>query len=653
MFAPQVARAETRAAAPAQHASHTGEVDLDIEHLPRRHGANRIASNFADIPVHVPRASLGSAAPSRSFGNTLRATVKGRQNDAAGSGGLPRLGPPAPLPTPAMPRRREDEGIVLPDGLLPSVCSEQTDAISNQLNYRSGITPDGPAPGADEFGRTSYNFSAENVVVRHPAGAPARPAGPNSPAVPAVPPSYEVSMDIVGVIQYQVTDRGRTHIGSDSEAAITQASYPQVAADLNPPAGPVVHNGRQFMRNQPFRDRFWARDLTIRHEIYHCNDDVRFGATAVQAAQAWLNTQTANTDDQLAAVLGRLMPRIGASVLASRAPPADEHSAYDDGGPFYRARAQAIKRKGDAKGYAPKPAPQPKAPAKPKTGAVGGGGVGDIALQDAGDPTLPAAQSDAAPKAPAKPPSRLPAPPRSPARAGAACTISSKTAEAAPDGTADTRTMVGVNEFVDLTAPVPCTWSATAGVLIGSGASTTWVAPSLAKATSCSVTARPATGAPCRISFDVLPPRERQMTKTVDHAYSAGMAGSGFVATALILPLNVCFSNILSREEPVAGEATGYYDTVMHWDKGMHPQGAWARVNAANNNIKDTIGSKLPGTPAPFSTGVFYWGIPLSWCTPNDPTPRPMGRADQVQVMMDNTGSEITTKEGAGRERTP
>jgi hypothetical protein len=227
--------------------------------------------------------------------------------------------------------------------------------------------------------------------------------------------------------------------------------------------------------------------------------------------------------------------------------------------------------------------------------------------------------------------------------------------DTAPDGTTDTRTVVGVNEIVNLTASTPSTWSTTAGTIIATGASasSSWVSPASAKAVLCSVTATPPTGSPCSINFQVIPPRERKMTKTTEHAYTAGRAGSGFEATALILPLNVSFSGIKVREETVAGEATGYYKNVLGWDKGMHPTGKWNRVDAKNNNVKDTIGTTPPGTRGPFGIGTFFWPIPLTWRTPNDPKTFPYGTADQIQVMINSRGAEITAKEGAGRARTP
>jgi hypothetical protein len=85
----------------------------------------------------------------------------------------------------------------------------------------------------------------------------------------------------------------------------------------------------------------------------------------------------------------------------------------------------------------------------------------------------------------------------------------------------------------------------------------------------------------------------------------------------------------------------------------MHPTGSWNRVDAKNNNIKDTIGTKPPGERGPFGIGTFFWPIPLIWRTPNDPKTYSYGTADQIQVMMDSSGTEITSKEGAERLRTP
>jgi hypothetical protein len=659
--------------------------------LLRRQGLieNKHGDAGQDIGVYSPT----SRTQTRPFTARLRAIVKGSQSDAlsADRPTSPAESEPqirqsdVPKPEGSKLQRKDSESFSIPDGWLPSVSGEQTDSITSHLNYVSSIKNEGPPP--TDFGITRYIFTGENVRVDYHPAVPGTPAGSGSAGTPPTPAYYDVNADIRGAITFQVDNFGRTDIASDSDPAITQRNYPNVVADLTPPPAPVVHNRRQFMKNQPFRDHFWARDLTIRHERFHCDEDDRFGAQGVQAAQAWLNTQTANSDQQLLNLLRNVITIIGRTVTAGRAVPADEQRAYDNGAPLYLARVQAIKRKGDANGYAPRPAPAPKPPApapKPPapapqrrgpaptpagvtSGAAAGSrfghSFGDVAVSGEqpisetsarNETALPTSQTDAGPPTPTHRVPSLPAPPLA-GPAAPQCTISSQTLDTAPDGTAGTRTVVGVNEIVMMTASTPSTWSATAGTIIATGASASsaWVSPASAKPVSCSVTATPPTGSPCSINFLVIPPRERKMTKTTDHAYTAGRAGSGFEATALILPLNVSFSGIKVREETIDGEATGYYKNVLGWDKGKHPRGKWNRVDAKNNNVKDTIGTKPPGTRGPFGIGTFFWPIPLTWRTPNDPKTFPYGTADQIQVMTDSRGSEITSKEGADRARTP
>jgi hypothetical protein len=59
-------------------------------------------------------------------------------------------------------------------------------------------------------------------------------------------------------------------------------------------------------------------------------------------------------------------------VDAAMALPGREIRAYADGAPDYLARAQAVKSKGDAKGYVPQPAapPAPSPGAAPKNRVV-------------------------------------------------------------------------------------------------------------------------------------------------------------------------------------------------------------------------------------------------------------------------------------------
>ena len=87
--------------------------------------------------------------------------------------------------------------------------------------------------------------------------------------------------------------------------------------------------------------------------------------------------------------------------------------------------------------------------------------------------------------------------------------------------------------------------------------------------------------------------------------------------------------------------------------RGHAPDGTWAQVDDQNNNVKDKVGTEPPGTSGPFGEGTFHWPIPLTWRHPNDATAFRYGTANQIQVMIDNSGWEVTSKEGAERARTP
>lgn len=309
------------------------------------------------------------------FSATLRGASQGNQNDAM-SAEKRNSGPDseervmkAAVPEPGGfgPGRKADKGeetIPIPDGVLTSISGEQTDAISSHLAFHSTITQEGPPP-AGLFGQTHYSFEfkSEKFSVAHRAGTPGTPGGPGATGTPATPPTYEVTGNIPCKITFQVAAQGRTNIASDADPSITQTNYPAVVSDLTPAPAAVNQGGLSLVKNQPPRRQFWADDLTIKHERFHCAEDQRFGAQGVQLAQDWLNTRVARNPTELFALLGELPSRVGNVVSTGMASPADEERAYADGAPEYLARAQAIRRKGDASGYVPKPpAPAPHTP---------------------------------------------------------------------------------------------------------------------------------------------------------------------------------------------------------------------------------------------------------------------------------------------------
>jgi hypothetical protein len=213
---------------------------------------------------------------------------------------------------------------------------------------------------------------------------------------------------------------------------------------------------------------------------------------------------------------------------------------------------------------------------------------------------------------------------------------------------------VGVNEQVEMTASASAAWTATGGTITpANGPKVVWTAP--AAAATCSVTAAPATGTPCSVDMNALPPSERSLANPPSpRAYTAGLAGSGFVAQVTIMPTNVSFSRIEVREEAVAAVASGYYDTVLHWNGRMHKVGTWLNLDANNNGLMDTVGTHEPGSGGPFSAGDFLWAIPQSYRIAGSAgNGFPYSTGYHVQIMGGTSGREGTSKEGAVNVRAP
>ena len=290
---------------------------------------------------------------------------------------------------------------------------------------------------------------------------------------------------------------------------------------------------------------------------------------------------------------------------------------------------------------APEGDPLPDAEFGPVSDALDGGSP------PGGAPAPPPAKAPTPPVAAPAPPAPAPAPP-------APCTLTTKTVTVAPNGAANTRTTVGVNEQVRVSASTAAAWTASSGTLsTANGAATVWTAPETGGAST--ITATPASGAPCSVTMTTIAPTSRSLTKTSDvGGYAAANAGSAFVAKVTIKPTNVSFSRIEVREESVNAVATGYYDTSLHWNGMAHPQTAsWLALDANNSGLQDTVGTQAPGAPPPFSAGQFRWAIPQSYRIVGGATVTRYSTANHVQTMGGASGAETTSKEGASRSRTP
>lgn len=235
-------------------------------------------------------------------------------------------------------------------------------------------------------------------------------------------------------------------------------------------------------------------------------------------------------------------------------------------------------------------------------------------------------------------------------------TASTRTLVSAPDGTADTRRTVGVNEEVELSSSGPAAWTASVGTVTIAGGKTTWTAPGAAGLAT--LTAAPASGSAVTVAMTVVPPTSRALTLDTNRTYDPDRSGSGFFAKVVIQPTTVSFKRTEFREETVNAVATGYYKTVMGWDGMAHPVTSWISPDAANSGLLDKIGTNSPGGPKPFSSGSFLWAIPQSFRTPGVGAGTVYSTARHLQTMFSfpmglAAGAETTSKEGASRMRIP
>jgi hypothetical protein len=213
------------------------------------------------------------------------------------------------------------ETVVLPD-MAVSVGSggDDQDAVSGAITYSPSVTQAGTV---SPFGETKwYTFGVTGArVVRTPS----------SPSV------FVTTFTLTNPITFNVTSP-KTSIASENDPAITNTNFPTVASDLTPTT---------FQGGKPPRTQFWARDLTVVHEQFHCNERKTFGAAGTTQAQAWLSGQSASSVADVQALVAQVPARvIASSVAAAGTVHEKETRAYTAGAQEYRTRADAIRAKG-------------------------------------------------------------------------------------------------------------------------------------------------------------------------------------------------------------------------------------------------------------------------------------------------------------------
>jgi hypothetical protein len=227
----------------------------------------------------------------------------------------------------SIPEPAVGETVRVPDIAIAAMAAVgQADAIASTLTYNGNVTQSGSPPAP--FGETNpYTHALSGIAITR---APRR---------------FVVVATVDNPITFQVSGGTDTDISSDADPDINQTNYPTVAADLTPDMSDL--NGR------PPRTQFWAKDLTIRHERFHASEDLTYGRSGVAQAQTWLSNQVASNVAGVNALLRQVPTRVANTVSTAMVSPAREERAYGDGAPAYLARANAIKKKGDAGGYGP------------------------------------------------------------------------------------------------------------------------------------------------------------------------------------------------------------------------------------------------------------------------------------------------------------
>lgn len=206
---------------------------------------------------------------------------------------------------------------------------DSLDTIAATIGYSGGITQGGITLGGSEFGRTDSAPALKNITITQGSGAF------------TVTATYELTTK--WDTRKGTGPGGQKDVPDESAAVLTAANYATAVSDLTPNMSD--EGGR------PPRTKFWAQDLTERHEKVHAADHQRTAKEGLKQALTWLTGQTASTKAEVETLLGTLRSKIVQYILANGAGAVGELHAYGDGAPSYKARAEAIKKKGDGGGY--------------------------------------------------------------------------------------------------------------------------------------------------------------------------------------------------------------------------------------------------------------------------------------------------------------
>jgi hypothetical protein len=313
----------------------------------------QLGHDFSRISVHAPSARGMALTTTIPFAAVIRASAGGHRGGAARLGKTVhdevagRLGQREPEQPaggserkPVAPVERDENTLYIAQmGGLPAMkdTSGVADSVSATFTYLPASSRGGVTLGAGDFGDTEGSLKHfSSVVITAAAG------------------KFTVTADLKQTVHWETrADKGPTgqvNITSETDPGLNSGNYTQAVTDLTPDTSDL--------KGRPPRTKFWSKDLTEQHEQYHVKDYVDVARTGAADAEKWLAGQSAAKKEDVPALLDTAWKdQVHDPWDKFTDPPGVEERAYSDGAPSYKARADAIKAKGDKGAAGGYPAP--------------------------------------------------------------------------------------------------------------------------------------------------------------------------------------------------------------------------------------------------------------------------------------------------------
>ena len=202
---------------------------------------------------------------------------------------------------------------------------EKTDAVKEHLGMGNKVTHGG-AVGAGAFGEERAKYQAKHTKFK----------GRKSPGGDVVEVQSTMFLDI----KWNTHSLGRKHVGGPKSAAVKKKTYSDIVDDLTPDA-----TGR------PARTKYWAADLTSKHERFHATDDIAQAKLYLPTLKAWMDTQAVTADKaSVTALVEQARGKIEADGW-DHYNAGGEDRAYGDGKASYQDRVDQISARATKAGW--------------------------------------------------------------------------------------------------------------------------------------------------------------------------------------------------------------------------------------------------------------------------------------------------------------